>query len=130
LSKPAPQSSRSGAGIRRHFADHADSHADDEAMTKNMTMTKNTKDSIERSRPRHEFADVSVIVTTVTLFVSLVITATAEAISIARADTLVPIADHSGGRLALAVLMALVIASLGGLTAVTAHGGKAPTRRD
>jgi hypothetical protein len=102
LSKPAPQSSRSGAGIRRHFADHADSHADDEGDDE--------------------------------CVVSLVITATAEAISIARADTLVPIADHSGGRLALAVLlavlMALVIASLGGLTAVMAHGGKAPTRRD
>jgi hypothetical protein len=93
-------------------------------MTKNTPMTKNTKDSIERTRPRREFADVSVIVTTVTLFESLVITATTEAISIARADTLVPIADYSGGRLALAVLMALVIASLGGLTAVMTTAAK------
>jgi ABC-type antimicrobial peptide transport system ATPase subunit len=89
-----------------------------------------TNDSIEHSRNRHEFADLSVIVTTVTLVVSLVIAATAVSIGIARADTLVPIAENGGGRFALAVLLALVIAGMGGLTAIMAHDGRAPPRQD
>ena len=44
-----------------------------------------TKDLIERSRKRHEFADLALIVTTITLVVSLVIAATAVSIGIARA---------------------------------------------
>jgi hypothetical protein len=89
-----------------------------------------TKDSIERTRQRHEFADFSVIVTTVALVVSLVIAATAVSIGIARADTLVPMTDQGGGGFALAVVMALAIAALGGLTAVMMPAAKAPASRD
>ncbi|MEX2034711.1 MAG: hypothetical protein WEA28_05920 [Xanthobacteraceae bacterium] len=89
-----------------------------------------TKELIERSRKRHEFADVALLVTTMTLVVSIVIAATVVSIGIARADTLVPIADSSGGRLALALLLGLVIAGMGGLTATMVHGGKYPPRHD
>lgn len=89
-----------------------------------------TKDLIERSRKRHEFADLALIVTTIALVVSLVIAATAVSIGIARADTLVPIAESGGGRFALAILLGLVIAAMGGLTAAMVHDGKVPQRRD
>ena len=89
-----------------------------------------TKDLIERSRKRHEFADLALVVTTVTLAVSLVIAATAVSIGIARADTLVPIAESGGGRFALAIFLGLVIAGMGGLTAAVVHDGKYPPRRD
>jgi hypothetical protein len=89
-----------------------------------------TKDLIERSRKRHEFADLALIVTTIALAVSLVIAATAVSIGIARADTLVPIAESGGGRFALAILLGLVIAAMGGLTAAMVHDGKVPPRRD
>jgi hypothetical protein len=44
-----------------------------------------TRELIERSRKRHEFADVALIVTTIVLVVSLVIAATTVSIGIARA---------------------------------------------
>jgi hypothetical protein len=89
-----------------------------------------TKQLIERSRKRHEFADAALVVTTITLVVSLVIAVTAVSIGIARADTLVPIADSGGGRLALAVLVALVIAGMGGFTAAMVRDGAQPPPRD
>jgi hypothetical protein len=89
-----------------------------------------TKELIERSRKRHEFADVALLVTTTTLVVSIVIAATVVSIGIARADTLVPIADSNGGRLALALFLGLVIAGMGGLTATMVHGVTYPPRRD
>jgi len=89
-----------------------------------------TKELIERSRKRHEFADAALIVTTITLAVSLVIAVTVVSIGIARADTLVPIADSSGGRFAFAVLVALVIAGMGGLTAAMVRDGTHPPPRD
>lgn len=89
-----------------------------------------TKELIERSRKRHEFADVALLVTTVTLVVSIVIAATVVSIGIARADTLVPIADSGGGRLALTLLLGLVIAGMGGLTAAMVRAGNNPSRRD
>ena len=49
-----------------------------------------TKDLIERSRKRHEFADLALIVTTITLVVSLAIAATAVSIGIARAGGIMP----------------------------------------
>ena len=88
-----------------------------------------TKELIERPRKRHEFADAASIVTTITLVVSLVIAVTAVSIGIAGADTLVPLPD-SGGRLALAVLVALVIAGMGGLTAAMVRDGTHPPPRD
>ena len=44
-----------------------------------------TKEMIERSRKRHEFADLALVVTTIALVVSLVIAATTVSIGIARA---------------------------------------------
>ncbi|HEY5597253.1 MAG TPA: hypothetical protein VIK47_00485 [Kiloniellales bacterium] len=89
-----------------------------------------TKELIERSRKRHEFTNAALIVTTITLVVSLVIAVTAVSIGIARADTLVPLADSGGGRFALAVLVALVIAGVGGLTAAMARDESHPPPRD
>ena len=89
-----------------------------------------TKELIERPRKRHEFADAALIVTTISLVVSLVIAVTAVSIGIARADALVPLADSGGGRLALAMLVALVIAGMGGLTAVMVRDGTHSPPRD
>ena len=63
-----------------------------------------TRELIERSRQRHAFEGLPVIVTTLSLVVSLVVAATAVSIGIARADALVPMTGGSGGKLALAVL--------------------------
>ena len=80
-----------------------------------------TQEMIERSRQRHEFADVALLVTTVTLVVSLVIAFTAVSIGIARADTLMPLAGSGSARLALWIPLGLLIAGLGGLTACLVH---------
>jgi len=89
-----------------------------------------TKELIERSRKRHEFADVALIVTTLALVVSLVIAGTVVSIGIARADTLVPFSGDGNGRMALAALLGLVIAGMGSLTAAMMRGGQASPRRD
>jgi len=89
-----------------------------------------TKELIERPRKRHEFADAASIVTTITLVVSLVIAVTAVSIGIARADTLVPLADSGGGRLALALLLALLIAAMGIVTAAMVRDTNAPRQPD
>lgn len=95
------------------------------------TLDKNmTKDLIERSSRRHEFVDLALIFTTIALVLSLVIAATAVSIGIARADTLSPIAESGGGRYALAILVGLIIAGMGGLTAAMMHDGRHPARRD
>jgi hypothetical protein len=87
-----------------------------------------TKELIERSRQRHAFADLALVVT-VALAVSLVIAATVVSIGIARADTLGPIGE-SDGRFTLAVVLGLVIAGVGGLTALLVRGHTSPLRRD
>jgi len=89
-----------------------------------------TKELIERSRKRHEFADVTLLVTTVTLVVSLVIAFTAVSIGIARADTLMPFVGSGTARLALSIPLGLLIAGLGGITAGLVQGEKLPLRRD
>lgn len=89
-----------------------------------------TKELIERSRKRHEFADVALLVTTVALVVSLVIAFTAVSIGIARADTLMPFAGSGNARLALSIPLGLLIAGLGGLTAGLVHGDRFSARRD
>jgi hypothetical protein len=89
-----------------------------------------TKELIERSRKRHEFSDAALVVTTITLVISLVIAVTTVSIGIARADALVPVADSGGGRLALAVLVTLVIAGVGGFTAAMVRDGTHPPTRD
>jgi hypothetical protein len=49
-------------------------------------------------------------------------------IGIARADTLAPFGGS--GRLALAMLVGVTIAGMGGLTAALVHNGKFPPSRD
>jgi hypothetical protein len=92
--------------------------------------TAMTKELIEHSRKRHEFADGALIITTVTLVVSLVIAATAVSIGIARADTLGPMAESGSGRFALTVFLGLVIAGMGGLTAAMLRERPSPSRRN
>ncbi len=89
-----------------------------------------TRELIERSRKRHAFADVPLIVLAVTLVVSLVIAFTAVSVGIARADTLVPFGGSGSGRLALAMLVGVAIVGMGGLTAALVHNEKTPPRHD
>jgi hypothetical protein len=89
-----------------------------------------TKELIEHARKHHELADFALIITAITLVVSLVIAATVVSIGIARADTLVPIAESGGGRFTLVLVVGFVIAGMGGLTAAMMHDGKSPSRRD
>jgi hypothetical protein len=89
-----------------------------------------TKELIERSRKRHEFADVALLVTTVTLVVSLVIAFTAVSIGIARADTLTSLTGSGNARLALSIPLGLLLAGIGGLTARLVHRDTATTWRD
>ena len=89
-----------------------------------------TKKLIDRSGQRHAFADVPLIVLAVSLVLSLVVAFTAVSIGIARADTLVPFGGGGSGRLALAMLVGVVIAGLGGLTAALVHNDRFPSRRD
>jgi hypothetical protein len=89
-----------------------------------------TRELIERSRRRHAFAVVPLIVLAATLVLSLVIAFTAVSIGIARADTLVPFGGTGSARLALAMLAGVVIAGIGGLTAALVHNDKFPPRRD
>jgi hypothetical protein len=89
-----------------------------------------TRELIERSRKRHAFADVPLIVLAITLVVSLVIAFTAVSVGIARADTLAPFGGSGNGRLALAMLVGMAIAGMGGLTAALVHNEKFPPRRD
>ena len=65
-----------------------------------------TKELIEHSRKRHEFTDMALIVTTVTLAVSLVIAVTVVSIGIARTNTLVPFAESGGGHEFLSCVIA------------------------
>ena len=77
----------------------------------------------EQSRKRPEFADLTLITTTVTLVVSIAIAFTAVSIGIARADTLGGIAASRSGRVAVALTVGAVIALMGGLTAALVHPG-------
>ena len=81
-------------------------------------------------RHRPALADAPLIVLTVALLCSLVVAFSAVSIGIARADTLVPFGGSGGGRLALAMLLGLIIAGMGGLTAALVHNDKFPPRRD
>jgi hypothetical protein len=62
------------------------------------------------------------LITTVALVFSIVVAATAVSMGMARADTLTAIAESDGGRLALATLVGLMLAGMGGLTAVMLRG--------
>ena len=87
-----------------------------------------TKELIERAHRRHAFADVPLLMLAATLVLSLAVAFTAVSIGIARADTLAPFGGS--GRLALAMLVGITIAGVGGLTAALVHNGKFPPRRD
>ena len=89
-----------------------------------------TKELIERSRKRHAFGDVALLVTAGALVLSLVVAFTAVSIGIARADTLAPLGDLGGGRFAFAALLGLIIAGMGGLTAAMVQDKAFPPRRD
>ena len=75
----------------------------------------------ERPRHRHALAELPLIVLTVALLVSLVVAFSAVSVGIARADTLMPFGGSGNGRFALATLVGLTIAAVGGLTAVLVH---------
>lgn len=89
-----------------------------------------TKELIDKARSRPAFSDIALLVTTIVLLVSLAIAAAAVSIGMARADTLGAISQSTGGRLALAVFLGLVIAAMGGLTAVMVEDGERPQRRN
>ena len=88
-----------------------------------------TRELIERSRRRRGIADVSLIVTAIALVASLVVAATAVSIGIARADTLGQVAADGSARFAFAVVLALIVAGLGCVTAAMAPARR-PHRRD
>ena len=89
-----------------------------------------TKELVERSGTHHAFADVPLIVLTVSLLVSLVIAFSAVSVGIARADTLMPFGGSGSGRLVLAMLVGFVIAGVGGLTAALVRNDKFSIRRN
>jgi hypothetical protein len=65
------------------------------------------------------------------LTLSLVVAFSAVSIGIARADTLMPFGGSGSGRLALAMLVGLVIAGVGGLTAALVRNNDSfPPRLD
>ena len=89
-----------------------------------------TKELIDKVSKRPALADIALLVTTVVLVVSLAIAAAVVSIGMARADTLGAISQSSSGQWALAVFMGLVIAAMGGLTAMMVEDGERPQRRD
>ena len=89
-----------------------------------------TRELIERAGRRHTFADVPLLVLTAALVCSLAVAFTAVSIGIARADTLVPFGGSGSGRLVFAMLVGIMIAGMGGLTAALVHNGKFPPSRD
>ena len=89
-----------------------------------------TQELIERSRQRHAFVGLPVILITLSLAVSLMIAATAVSIGIARADTLMPAAGGGSSRLMFVVFLGFVIATMGGLTAAMVKNEVSSQRRD
>jgi hypothetical protein len=62
------------------------------------------------------------LLATVALAVSLVIAATAVSIGMARAQAIgAVVRDNNGAPLAIAIVLGLFLASMGGLTAIAAH---------
>jgi hypothetical protein len=121
LPKSAPKSGPLCARITAHVADTQVIRSAGYDMTREL---------IERSRRRQAFVDVSLLFTTAALVLSVVIAFTAVSIGIARADTLAPFGDVSGGRLAFAVMLGVAIAGMGGLTAAVMRDRSVPARRD
>lgn len=61
------------------------------------------------------------LIATVALAVALVVAATAVSIGVARAQTLSAVGDDDGVPLAIALFLGLLMAGMGGLTAIAAH---------
>ena len=87
-----------------------------------------TQELIERSRQRHAFAGLPVILITLSLAVSLMIAATAVSIGISRAGSLMPSTNSGSVWLVLVLFVGFVLASMGGLTAVVVKSDGRPQR--
>ena len=72
-----------------------------------------------QTRPSNEYPG---LITTAALVFSIAVAAIAVSMGMARADTLTTIAESDGGRFALATFVGLVLAGMGGLTAVMFRG--------
>ena len=66
------------------------------------------------------------LIATLALAVSLLIAATAVSIGVARAQALGAVGDSDGAPFAVALFLGLVLAGMGGLTALAAREGQAP----
>ena len=88
-----------------------------------------TQELIERSRKRRGRCRCCVVITTFALVLSFVVAFTVVSIGIARADPLTDLGESGGGRFALAVVLALVIAGTGLLTAMASRRARG-VRRD
>jgi len=73
-------------------------------------------------KPTSHRVAVLQLVASLALAVSTLVAATVVSIGYARADTLHTIMDASGGRLGVALLLGLLFAGMGGLTALMARG--------
>ena len=90
-----------------------------------------TKPLIEKSRQRRQFADVALLATTCALVVSLAVATVTVFIGIAHAETRSATSRiAAAGDSAVALVLGLVIAGMGGLTAVMVDDGERPQRRD
>ncbi len=89
-----------------------------------------TQDLIDRSRKRHTLTDTALFVLIAALAIALIVAAIVVSIGMARADTLRHIAASGGGRVALALFVALTVAGISAATAATMRGGELPQRRD
>lgn len=88
-----------------------------------------TQELIDRSRKLHVLTDRTLVALIFALVAALAVAAVAVSIGIARADALDYLAGAGNGRLALAALLALILAGMGGLAAAMMQDG-APRRRD
>jgi len=82
---------------------------------------------IEKRFSRRRSAGVELIAT-VALAVCLVIAATAVSIGMARAQTLGAVGNDNGAPLAIALFFGLVMAGMGGLTAIAARERRSSRR--
>jgi len=69
---------------------------------------------------RQRSAMLAQLIASLALAVSIAVVATAVSIGIARADALAPV-ENDGSRLAAASIIAVLLAGMGGVTAVATH---------
>ncbi len=91
-------------------------------------MTLDTIDCAGFAPQRHARAQgrraaaIAQVITSLALVLSIAVAVTAVSIGIARADALAAAAEDPHARVAAAVLFALVLGGIGGLTALLSHG--------